>query len=272
VTRPRRASALVRRIALLALLAVAGLLGFSALRDAGFRFRWDPVADGARAGADATPPAAPGAASPQAAVAPPSRDAAPAGERADTTRSSATHSASADLLPGGGDPAHIDFETLPGGGVPCAPCAVSDEWESEGLRVSFRSWTAGSTLPFVLDGREYLPAGRGRLALGPALQGERGLEVGVLRLEFPRRPRAVSFRLFGPDLIDRFAVTAWSGGRALEGVVERAPGGRYDASGRGSFRAERITVRTPEGIDRITLDGWGPPGHILLVDDVVITP
>jgi len=168
--------------------------------------------------------------------------------------------------------ATIDFEHYPDGRTPCAPCAVSDEWEEAGLLVSFRSWTASSTRPFVLDAREYLPPGHGRLALGPALQGERGLEVGVLHMDFPGRPSAVSFWLFGPDLIRRFDVSARGVEGDLDRAIERLPGGTYDATGRGAFRAERITVRAEAGIERISVDGWGPPGHILLVDDLVITP
>jgi len=168
--------------------------------------------------------------------------------------------------------ATIDFERFPDGSVPPAPYAASDEWESEGLRLSFRSWTASSTRPYVLDGREYLPPGHGRLALGPAFRAERGLEVGVLRLDFPGRPRTVSFWLFGPDLVRYFDVTARGADGAEDPAIERAPGGTYDASGRGRFRAERITVRAEGGIRQISLDGWGPPGHILLVDDLVIAP
>jgi hypothetical protein len=168
--------------------------------------------------------------------------------------------------------ATIDFERFPDGRVPPAPYAASDEWEAEGLRLSFRSWTSDSTLPSVLDAREYLPPGHGRLALGPAFQEERGLEVGVLQMDFPGRPRTVSFSLFGPDLVRYFDVSARGAGGPEGPSIERAPGGTYDASGRGRFRAERITVRAEGGIRQISLDGWGPPGHILLVDDLVISP
>lgn len=267
--RPRGVVDLIRRIALLALFGAAIAWGYRALHDAGFRFRWEEVTGGDRAASGSRPATAADGRSP----------AAPAGRPAEPPARGALPGAPSDAVPGAearpagaGEPARIDFETLPDGRETCAPCAVSDEWESEGLVLSFRSWTASSTLPFVLDGREYLPPDRGRVALGPALQDERGLEVGVLRLDFSGRPRTVSFWLFGPDLVGRFAVAAWRDGDELPGAIERAPGGTYDAAGRGAFRAERITVRAPEGIDRISLDGWGPPGHILLVDDVVITP
>jgi len=169
-------------------------------------------------------------------------------------------------------PTSIDFESFANGSAVCAPCAVSDEWVSLGLRVSFRSWSAGSTRPYLLDGRDYLPDGAGH-ALGPALNGERGLEVGVIRLDFVERPRTVSFALYGPDLIRRFDIEARSGGRRIDPVsIERTPGLVYDIGGRAPFRREHITVRAERGIDEISLDGFGPPGHVLLIDDLVIDP
>ena len=148
---------------------------------------------------------------------------------------------------------------------------MTDEWATQGMRVSFRSWTAESTTPYLLDGRDYLPPGVELHVLGPAF-GEKGLEVGVLRLDFPDRPRTISFTLYGPDIVQYFSVTAWTGDRILAGSIERTGGRTYDVAGRGLFREERIRVRADAGIDRISLDGWGPPGHLLLVDDLVITP
>lgn len=172
---------------------------------------------------------------------------------------------------GSGVPVTIGFERLPGGGDTCTPCPVADEWAARGLVVSFRSWSADSSRPMVLDARDYLPVGRSSRVLGPAFLPERGLEVGVIRLDFPGRPRRVSFSLFGPDLVRRFEVVAWSGRSALDpSRVRRTVPGRYDAGG--TFREERITVTTEEGIDRISLDGRGPPGHLLLVDDLEIVP
>jgi hypothetical protein len=172
---------------------------------------------------------------------------------------------------GAGVPARIDFETFGDGRVRCAPCSVSDEWVAEGLRVSFRSWTADSTTPYLLDGSDYLPPEVGLHVLGPAF-GDQGLEVGVIRLDFPARPRAISFTLYGPDIVRYFAVTGWTGDRVLSGSIQRSGGRTYDVTGRGLFREERIRVTAASGIDRISLDGWGPPGHMLLVDDLVITP
>lgn len=125
----------------------------------------------------------------------------------------------------------------------------------------------------VLDGGQYLPPGRPPRVLGPPLDADRGLEVGVIRLDFPGRPRTVSLSLFGPDLIPAFEVTARRGPTRLpESAVGRVVRGRYDPAGLGLFREERITVRWSDGIDRISVDGWGPPGHLLLVGTIEIDP
>ena len=138
----------------------------------------------------------------------------------------------------------------------------------------------------MLDARSFLPLGASTHALGPPLTGDRGLEVGVTHLDFPGRPRRVAFTLFGPDLIDDFEVIAWSRGERLPASSRvLAPDMRYaseESSGSGRatynpgrralFRAERVTVEAPLGIDRISLDGWGPPGHVLLVDHLEIDP
>lgn len=175
--------------------------------------------------------------------------------------------------PGDRPAAAIGFERAPDGSPMCAPCAVSDEWAAAGLRLSFRSWSADSPSPMVLDAREYIPGGRGRRVLGPALREGRGLEVGLLRLTLPGRPRRVSFSLFGPDVIPRFDVRAGSGAAELGGpAIRHAVVRRYDAPGGGRFREERIVVSWSGGIDRIELDGWGPPGHLLVIDDVRIRP
>lgn len=240
------------------------------LRLAGFEFRWEvdarsaePVATsdgvgsaGGPGGSGETParraPDVPEPASRRPSLEPPTGREAPAGS---------------------GAPVAITFDRLPDGRETCTPCAVGTEWSGQGLVVSFRSWSAGSTLPMVIDGRELLPAGRSVRVLGPAFLPDRGLEVGVIRLDFGGGPRSVSFSLFGPDLVRRFEVVAWSGASATgDPAVQRTVRGRYDAGGRGSFREERITVTAEGGIDRISLDGWGPPGHLLLVDDLRITP
>jgi hypothetical protein len=172
---------------------------------------------------------------------------------------------------GQGDRATIDFESFGSGENACTPCEVSDEWEEEGLRLSFRSWTAAADRPFVLDGSDYLPGGAG-IVLGPPFREARGLEVGVIRLDFPDRPRSVSFAVYGPNIVPHFDIIAWTGRRIVTAAVDRAFGRTYDIAGRGLFREELITVRVEEGIDRISLDGWGPPGHMVLIDDLVITP
>ncbi|MFV1986712.1 MAG: hypothetical protein ACC682_05505 [Gemmatimonadota bacterium] len=242
-------------------------LGYRALRQTGFRFRWESGGGDRAALVDSR------RAPRQVETL---RTAVPVGEPAHRSTTTVlepppeTHDQVP--APGSGRPVAIDFETFGDGGAPCAPCPVSDEWAELGLRVSFRSWTADSERPYVLDGRDYLPPGPDLHALAPAFRGDRGLEVGVIRLDFSGRPRTVSFSLYGPDIVRRFDVTAWAGDRILTTAVERTDGRKYDVTGRGLFREERVTVRAPTGIDRISLDGWGPPGHLMLVDDLVITP
>ena len=281
-----RDRAVVTRIVALAALAAAGWLAVRGLRLAGFELRWEREA---RATASVASGGAPVPSGGSAAVARrpaarlPSRRSSETADPASGRPSGAAHRASGrpalepppvrDAPAGPGAPATIRFDRLPDGSQTCTPCAVGTEWSGEGLVVSFRSWTAGSTLPMVIDGRELLPVGRSARVLGPAFLPERGLEVGVIRLDFPGRPRRVSFSVFGPDLVRRFEVLVWSGGGVpADGRVRRTVRDRYDAGGTGTFREERITVTAEEGIDRISLDGWGPPGHLLFVDDLRITP
>ena len=163
---------------------------------------------------------------------------------------------------------------------------MAEEWREQGLVVSFESYTADATRPHVLDARGYLPANASVHALSFPLAGEQGLEVGVLHLDFPGRPRSVTFTLFGPDLIEDFEVIAWSAGERMSASTRThapdmryASGGdsgsgtaTYSPGGRSLFRAERVRIEAPLGVDRISLDGWGPPGHVLLVDHLEIDP
>ncbi|MXX78578.1 MAG: hypothetical protein F4Z33_06350 [Gemmatimonadales bacterium] len=191
---------------------------------------------------------------------------------------------------GGGPPAsgryeRIEFETHPDGRPVVSNSAVAEEWREQGLVVSFESYTADATRPHVLDARGYLPPDASMHALSFPLAGDRGLEVGVIHLDFPGRPRSVTFTLFGPDLIEAFEVIVWSGGERLPASARtHAPDMRYASEdpgagtatyspgGRSPFRAERVRVEAPLGVDRISLDGWGPPGHVLLLDHLEIDP
>lgn len=174
---------------------------------------------------------------------------------------------------GQGSYVSIDFETFPDGSAVCVACPVDDEWRRLGLDLSFRSWSAETGRPYILDSGNFVPEGASRRALGPALDDERGLEVGVIRLDFPGRPRRVAFTLYGPDLIETFEVAAWSGESLLgPDAITRTVESRYRPAGRAVFRAERVLVESARGIDRVSLDGWGPPGHVLLVDDLAIDP
>lgn len=259
---------------MLAVGALGVLVGREGLRRAGFELR-------SRGGEAAPPPGAVSRTSdggrPATGPAPPppsagTGDATDGGDTAAEAGAVRTGAAGpTPVRPGPGAVVEVDFE--PGAGGACAPCAVSDEWSGEGLILSFRSWTASSERPWLVDVRNYAPPGASPHAVGPALTGEQGLEVGVLRLDFPSRPRRVSFTVYGPDLIGRFDIGAWSDEGALDpAAFVRATRARYRPADRAVFRAERITIASGRGVARVALDGWGPPGHLLFVDDVRIEP
>ncbi len=273
--RPGLALRALRGIAVLSLTGLLGVVGYQELRSAGFTFRWE--VDDPRGGpppARAGRSAEPGGPRPREVPAP--RIAATSGDVPGTVATDdlaldVPHSGAGAI--GAGESASIDFEGFGAGRPFCTNCPVSDQWSPQGLILSYRSWSASSTLPYVLDARNFLPPGASTHALGPALSGERGLEVGVVRLDFPGRPRKVAFTLYGPDLIRSFSITVWSDGEELpRSATFRALDSKYNPAGRGRFRAERIVVESPRGVDRISLDGWGPPGHVLLVDDLSIHP
>ena len=274
----------LRGVAALTLTGVALAAAYAGLRALGFQPRWEVAAPAARPPPEVarrmpppvsptgTVPAAPGTGAEEAA-------AFPAGARGDSA------------FPAGGPvanypPARIDFETYADGRPVQPNAAVAAEWRDQGLALSFESYTAEATRPYVLDASGYLPPGARSHALGPALSGERGLEVGVIHLDFAGRPRRVAFTLLGPDLVERFEVIVWSRGERLPATVaahapdtryatgeDEAPGPTtYNPGGRGVFRAERVVVDVAAGIERISLDGWGPPGHLLLVEDLAIDP
>ena len=275
IVRRRRRHPVVRALRGLAGLTLAGLVvagAYLGLRSLGFRPRWE-----------VEPP--PAAQAPAIREAPPLSP-LPAAPVAAGTSERAGSPASAGGVVAGGQYALIEFESYGDGRPVDSNTAVAEEWRDQGLVVSFESYTAEATKPNVLDARSYLPPKASTHALGSPLSGEQGLEVGVIHLDFPGRPRRVAFSIFGPDLIESFEVTAWSGGERLPATARvHEPDARYAAAGqpesekitynprgRSLFRAERVTIETPLGIDRISLDGWGPPGHLLLVDHLEIEP
>jgi len=253
---------------------LAGVAAWAGLRSAGFRFRWDIEL------APPRPPEAPAIREAPPPSAPPAAAEAPGGDEEVDAPSP---------RPGplaGGRVERIEFETYADGRPVVSNSAVAEEWREQGVVVSFDSYTADATRPHVLDARGYLPRNASMHALSFPLARDEGLEVGVIHLDFPGRPRNVTLTLFGPDLIEDFEVIAWSGGERLPAsarvhapdtryVSEEDSGSRtatYRPGGRSLFRAERVSIEAPPGIDRISLDGWGPPGHILLVDHLEIDP
>lgn len=274
--RTRRPPFALRALRGLAVLAVAGFAGAAAwtgLRSAGVRFRWD---------VEPSPPRsteAPAIREAPRLSAPP----APAVAAGDGEETDAPPPARGPLASGRYE--RIEFEAYADGRPVVSNSAVAEEWRRQGLVVSFDSYTADATLPHVLDARGYLPRNASMHALSFPLAGDRGLEVGVIHLDFPGRPRHVTFTLFGPDLIEDFEVIAWSGGGRLPASARihapdlryasedsRSGKATYSPGGRSLFRAERVSVEAPLGIDRISLDGWGPPGHVLLLDHLEIDP
>lgn len=272
--RPPFALRVLRGLAVLAVVGFAGAAAWTGLRSAGFRFRWDiepapPLPPAAPAIREAPPPSAPPAAA----------DAPGGGEEVDAPSPRTGPLAS-------GRYERIEFETYADGRPVVSNSAVAEEWREQGVVVSFDSYTADATRPHVLDARGYLPRNASMHALSFPLAGDQGLEVGVIHLDFPGRPRNVTFTLFGPDLVEDFEVIAWSGGERLPASARvHAPDTRYVSEedsgsatatyrpgGRSLFRAERVSIEAPLGVDRISLDGWGPPGHILLVDHLEIDP
>ena len=292
-----------RGLIVVVLLGIGGAAVWSALDHAGFRFRWD-----------VDPPSPPSAERPvlREAPAPSVRGGAPARREAPGPSVSAgapvlSEAVSAAMTPGTTDSTivrvvrppppgrgpvgsgrheRIEFETYSDGRPVAANTYVAEEWRAQGLVVSFESYSASSTLPYVLDAAYFRPQDASMHALSYPVSGDRGLEVGVIHLDFPGRPRSVTFTLFGPDLIADFKVIAWSGGERLPDSARthvpdmqyaseddpEAEKATYSPGGRARFRAERIRIDAPLGIDRISVDGWGPPGHVLLVDHLAIDP
>ncbi len=272
--RPPFALRVLRGLAILTVAGFAGVAAWTGLRSAGFRFRWDVEPSPPRQAEVPAIREAPPLSVPPAAAAVPED-----GEEAGTP------SRRAGLL-ASGSYERIEFEAYADGRPVVSNSAVTEEWREQGLLVSFDSHTADASRPHVLDARGYLPPNASMHALSFPLAGDRGLEVGVIHLDFPGRPRSVTLTLFGPDLIEDFEVIAWSGGERLPASSRvHAPDMRYVSQedsrsgtatysprGRSLFRAERVSIEAPLGIDRISLDGWGPPGHILLVDHLEIDP
>lgn len=171
-------------------------------------------------------------------------------------------------------PIRIGFETWPDGEPACERCPISDEFRDLGVVFAFFSPFAGETEAHLVASGAYDPEGEERNHAVTSALGEEGFRPGVLSLSFPEAPRRVAFRLRGSDAVPAFTVRAvGSDGTPLpEAAVERAAVRAYRASGGGAFREERIAVETAAGISRVELDGTGPPGHILLVDDLAIWP
>ena len=166
--------------------------------------------------------------------------------------------------------ARIAFDTLPDGSRPDHGTPASSEWASLGATFSFTSYTASGETPHLLDPSAYLTpeAGLGALALGSPFSRD-GVEVGVIHISFAAPPRRAALTVAGASLISRFDVRGWRRGERLpESALRVSEVGVFQPRPHQAFRADRFVIETPAGIDSITVDGWGPPQHFLLVDNL----
>ena len=170
-------------------------------------------------------------------------------------------------------PAVIDFETLPGGELACSSCALANEYSAEwGVEFSFRSWQAEEAHAQLIESTSYDPPELDPNHSVTAALTATGFHPGILALSFPTAPAAIQLTVRGSNVVERFAISALDGdgNRLPESAIRRVSRRDYRSAGGGGFREERVAVASDAGIRRIELDGYGPPGHILLVDDLVI--
>lgn len=165
--------------------------------------------------------------------------------------------------------AFIDFETLPDSTPACRSCALSGQFSSLGVRFRFRSPFVGDIPARLIDSSAYDPPGPPPNHSATAALTDRGFEVGVLVVRFERRVTRARFRIRGSTLIDGFLVRAYGAdGELGEGAVRRTVATTFKRYTEATFGEEWWIVEDPDGILRIELDGTGPPGHILLLDEL----
>ena len=171
-----------------------------------------------------------------------------------------------------GDPVTIDFESAPDGTPACERCPVPKAFREHGVILSFRSPFIGPTDAWLVASGAYDPEGEETNHAVTAALTEEGFQPGVLILDLPSAPGRVSFRLRGSSVVPAFEVRAFGpdGFDLVHGAIARSDILIYRAARGGSFREERITVQSAGGVTRIELDGTGPPGHILLLDDLAL--
>lgn len=166
----------------------------------------------------------------------------------------------------------IDFERFPDGSPACDRCPVNAEFASAGIRLAFRSRFVPDSAATLVGSGAYDPPGEEDNHSVTSHLSDRGFFPGVLVLRLAHAPRRVGFRLRGPASVRRFEVRAYAegdGGDPLPGqVLDRGATRAYGASRGGLFREEMLVLESGSGIARVELDGTGPPGHILLVDDL----
>jgi hypothetical protein len=170
-------------------------------------------------------------------------------------------------------PAVIDFETLPGGEPACSSCPLTDEYSAGwGVEFSFRSWQAEEGHAQLIESSSYDPPAPDPNHSVTAALTTTGFHPGILQLSFPGDPVAIELTVRGSNVVKRFEIVAvdGNGNRLPSSVIRRVTSRDYRSAGGGGFREERVTVAFEAGISRIELNGYGPPGHILLVDDLLI--
>lgn len=167
--------------------------------------------------------------------------------------------------------ARLDFETYPDGTTVCESCPLTDEFAARGVLFGFRSPFTSITHAQLIDSSTYDPPDTTPNHAVTAALSDQGFEVGILELTFPASPAEVSFRVRGSDAVPAFSISAFDrdGAPIPAGSIRRRVS-VYENVWKARFRQETVTVASPAGVARVELDGAGPPGHILLVDELAI--
>lgn len=164
----------------------------------------------------------------------------------------------------------IDFETYPDGTPACEQCPLTDQYAALGVVFGFRSWQTEATHAHLVESTAYDPPDLGVNHSVTAALTDTGFHPGILEVTLPRGPTVVEFRVRGSDAVERFAITGYAEDEEELSApsIRREVVRSYTSSGGGRFREEAVRLTAETGIARVVLDGYGPPGHILLVDDL----
>ena len=163
----------------------------------------------------------------------------------------------------------IDFESLPDGSPACRSCALSGQFASLGVRFRFRSASTGDIPARLIDSSAYDPPGPPPNHSATAALTDHGFATGILEIRFAAPVERVLFQLRAASIVEHLVVRAYraDGSELPETSIERTAG-EYRRFTGAPFHEEKIRIADVAGISRIELDGAGPPGHIVLLDDL----